>query len=453
MKLSATIFCLAALATGIARARTPSASESESRVPLPAQLDLASAVRYALDHNYAILQAREQIRQQEGVIVQVRAQEIPNVLGTGGYQRNAAAVSQSSLPETSLWTVEVKATQALFAGGGIDASVKGAKLTRDAALYNLQATINAALLDVRTRFYSVLLAREQVRVQEENIKLFQRELQDAQNQFHAGSVSNFEVLRAQVSLANAQPDLISARNNLRISIEQLRQSLGVPSGPAGIAVPFPEVVGTLDVSPQPYSLEAALGSALANRPELLQLGKQKDAGEQSVRAAKSTYYPNLSAFGGYEWGGLNAVGTAALPGGYYGANGWVIGLQSSWAIFDGRATAGRVQQARSLLNQAELSYASAELAVDVEVRQAYSALQDAAELVAASQKTIEQAVEALRLAHERYHAGSATQLDELTSQVALTQARTNQLQANYNYLVAVAALRKAIGLGDAQVGN
>ena len=50
------------------------------------------------------------------------------------------------------------------------------------------------------------------------------------------------------------------------------------------------------------------------------------------------------------------------------------------------------------------------------------------------------------------HAGSATQLDVLTSQVALTQARTNQLQANYNYLVAAAAMRRSIGLGDAVIG-
>ena len=156
-------------------------------------------------------------------------------------------------------------------------------------------------------------------------------------------------------------------------------------------------------------------SALANRPELLQIGKQQDAGEQSVQVAKSTYYPNVSAYGGYEWGGVDAVGNANLVAGNYYANGWVVGLQSSWAIFDGRATAGRVQQARSLLNQAQLTYSSAELGVDVEVRQAYSTLQDAAELITASRKTVEEAAEALRLANERYHAGSATQLDELTS--------------------------------------
>ena len=58
---------------------------------------------------------------------------------------------------------------------------------------------------------------------------------------------------------------------------------------------------------------------------------------------------------------------------------------------------------------------------------------------------------ALRLADAKLHAGSATQLDVLTSQVALTQAKTDQLTANYNYLVALANVRKAIGLSDALV--
>jgi outer membrane protein TolC len=132
-------------------------------------------------------------------------------------------------------------------------------------------------------------------------------------------------------------------------------------------------------------------------------------------------------------------------------NGWAFGLQSTWHIFDGRATDGKVRQAKSQLESARLNKAAEELEVDVEVRQAMSSLQEAGELVAASKQTIDQAAESLRLADAKFHAGSATQLDVLTSQVALTQSKTDQLTANYNYLVALANVRKAIGLGDALV--
>jgi len=411
---------------------------------LPNPLDLKGAVVYALDHNYAILLAREQIHQQEGIVVQVKAAGIPNVGATGSYQRNQPSISETFPLSNSVWLAQVKATQTLFAGGGIRASVRGAELTRDAALFDLQTAIDAALLDVRTRFYTVLLNRERVRVQEENIELLNHQVRDSQNEARAGTVSNFDVLRAKVALANAQPDLITARNDYRLSLEQLRQSLGVPRG----GQELPPVAGALDYAPQDFALETALASAHEHRPELLRLSKLEKAGEQSVTNARSNYYPNLAAFAGYE-----RVGEGLVQGGTYNANGWLVGLQSSWAIFDGRATAGHVIQTKSQLRQTRLSASQEELAVDVEVRQALSSLQEAKELVTASQQTSEEAAEALRLANSRFKAGTATQLDVLTSQVALTQARTNQLQANYTHLVAVANARKAIGLSDAVVGE
>ncbi len=82
------------------------------------------------------------------------------------------------------------------------------------------------------------------------------------------------------------------------------------------------------------------------------------------------------------------------------------------------------------------------------MRSALSSLQEAAELAEAAVKVVGQAEESLRLANARYSAGSATQLDVLQAQVALTQARDNQLQANYSYNVALANLRRALGEPD-----
>ncbi|HEX3730625.1 MAG TPA: TolC family protein [Opitutaceae bacterium] len=430
-------------------------ADGPAPAPLPDPLDLKGAIVYALDHNFPILQAREQVRVQEGLVLQAQAPGIPNVTGNGNYQRNAASEPGSFVPQTTAWQAQLRVTQTLFAGGGIHAAVRNAKLTREAVLADLQATVNAALLDVRTRFYAVLLAREQVRVQEQNIALIQSQLTDTQHQFQAGAVSNFEVLRAEVALANAQPDLITARNNERISVEQLRQSLGAP-GSLGGGAPFPALSGNLDVTRQDFDLENAVAQAHQNRPELLSLTKRSDAGDQALTTARSGYYPNVGVFAGYSWSetDLAAAPTLGLPGGSsFTGHGWLAGAQGNWSIFDGRATAGRVVQAKAQLRQAKLSESQEDLAVEIEVRQAFSAWQEASDLVTATQKTVDQATEALRLADNRFKAGTATQLDVLTSQVALTQARTNAIQANYNYLVAVATLRKAMGQGDALVGG
>ena len=434
------------------------AASAVSAADLPSPLDLKGALLYAVDHNYPIRIAREQVRVQEGIVLTASGPLIPNVGATGQYVRNDTSISQTFPQSSETWQIQLKATQTVYAGGGVTAGARAAKLDKQAAMYDLQTTINNALLDVRTRFYSVILTKEKVQVQEENIKLYERQLSDAQNQFHAGSVSNFEVLRARVALANAQPDLITARNDYRIAIEQLRQSLGVPAGPGGISV-MPEVAGTLDYVGSDFTLESSLATARDHRPELLRLGKLTDAGQQGVKQAKAGYLPAVSVFAAYDWNGAggyaggNSFALLGFPISEGDTNGWLLGVQGTWAIFDGRATEGRVRTARAQLEQARLNQGSTDLSVDVEVRQAFSTLEEAKELVGATGQTVAQATEALRLATERFHVGSATQLDVLTSQVALTQAKTNQVQANYNYLVAVATMRRASGLTDASLAN
>lgn len=410
------------------------------------QIDLHTALSYALENNFDIRQAKERIRQQEGVVVEVRSAAIPNVGASGAYQYNDRAISTSFPASDRAWTVQVTATQLLFAGGGVHAGIRSAELVRDAAALEMKGVVNQALLDVRVQFYNVLLNREKIRVQEENIRLLQQQLKDATARYQAGTASNFEKLRAEVALANAQVPLITARNDYRLSIETFRQVLGVPSSSNALSAP-PEPAGTLSYTPATYELQSALEAARNNRPELLRLAKLESAGEENVTNARSGYYPNLSLFGGYELrkGTTNNFGDSV--------DGFLVGVQSQWKIFDGRATAGRVAQAKSLLSQAKISRSEVALAVDVEVRRAVSSLQEAQELVASSEKVVAQAEESLRLANARYTAGTSTQLDVLTSQVDLTTARTNQLQAYYTYNVALASLRKAMASPDEFVAN
>ena len=408
---------------------------------VPEALNLPYALAFALDNNFAIRQAKERIRQQDGVVLEVRGPQIPNVSAAGNYQRNAVKVGLTG--EDRYWSFNITARQTVYAGGGLTANIRGQQLTLDAAVLALQAVINDALLEVRTRFYTVLVDRERIKVQEQNVELLQRQLQDVKNRYEAGTVSNFEVLRAEVALANAKTPLITARNDHRLAIEELRQALGFTNATEANLTKIPEFLGTLEFTPASFDLPSALSTAHEQRPDLLRLRKLETAAEEGVTVRRAGYLPNVSLFGAYDW--KKGVGSNNFPG---DRDGWTIGLSSTWSVFDGRATAGRVAQARSLLEQAKLGVAEAQLNVDVEVRRAVSTFQEATELAAASKKVIEQAEEALRLANARYNAGTATQLDVLTLQGDLTTARLNQLQAYYSYNVAVATTRKAMGLAD-----
>lgn len=418
------------------------ASGSAPMAPVPETLDLRTAVTFALDNNFSIRQARERIKQQEGIVVEVSARSIPNVGADAVYQLNDRDISQGFPASDRAWQINLTASQVLYAGGGIRSSIRSAKLAREAALLDLQAVINEALLQVRTAFYSVLLAREQIKVQESNLELLQQQLKTATDRFDAGTVSSFEKLRAEVAVSNAKVPLITARNDFRLAIEQLRFVLGFTTNTPETLRKVPEFVGTLDFTPQTFDLQTSFESARASRPDLERIAKLAQSREEAVTTVRSSLYPNVAAFGGWTLrkGTTNNFGDSN--------NGWILGVQSQWDIFDGRATAGRIAQAKSVLEQTKLTFTEAQLAVEVEVRRAHSQWQQATELAEASQRVVEQATEAVRLANARYNAGTSTQLDVLAAQVDLTTARTNQIQAYYSYNVAVAALRKAMGRAD-----
>lgn len=419
------------------------AAQPSPTQPVPDSLDLKTAIGFALENNFAIRQARERIRQQEGVILEVSARQLPNVGLGADYQRNAKEISSSFPQDDSAWQIQIQARQAIYAGGAITSSINSAKLSREAAVLELQGVINEALLTVRTRFYDVLLARESIKVREQSVSLLQEQLTNARNRFEAGASSSFEVLRAEVALANAQPPLIQARNGFRIAIEELRQALGFVNSSSNNLRKIPDFVGELSFEPVQFELQASIDAARTNRPELARLAKIESATEANIRTAQAGRKPNVDLVAGYLF---RKAGTSDRFSD--AADGWLVGVQSDWSIFDGRATAGRVMQARSVNEQSKLAVSETQLSIEVEVRRSLSSLQEAGELAEASRKVVQQAEEALRLASVRQSAGTATQLDVLTSQVDLTQARTNQLLANYNYLVAMARLRKAIGQSD-----
>jgi outer membrane protein len=410
--------------------------------PVPDQLDLKTAVGFAIENNFAIRQARERIRQQDGVVLEVSARRIPTVAASGSVQRNAVALSQSFPVSDRTWSLGIAATQNLYAGGATTASTAGARLAREAAVLDLQAVIKDSVLGVRTAFFRVLLATERIKVQEQNVNLLQQELKNATDRLEAGTASAFEKTRAEVALANARVPLITANNDRRLAIEALRQQLGFTTNTPENLRRIPQFLGALEYRPVEIELGTAMETARARRPELQRLGKLVEAGGAQVRAAQAARRPTLDVVGGWQLrkGATNSFGDSQ--------NGSYIGLQSRWNVFDGRATTARVSQARSGLEQSRLRLTEAELAVEVQVRSAHSALQEARELAEASQKVVQQAEEALRLANVRYEAGTATQLDVLQTNVDLTTARTNQVQAYYSFNVALAELRAAMGLPD-----
>jgi outer membrane protein TolC len=282
----------------------------------------------------------------------------------------------------------------------------------------------------------VLATRGLIGVAEESVELAAQQLRDATNRFEAGTVPRFNVLRAEVELASVKPGLIRAKNDYLISRLQLAKTLGINASPDG--KPSFECVGELQISYRPMPLVDAISLGRARRPSLKVQRQQILVEKERLTVARAGYKPQLSADVGYRKSSSNnGLSFAEAVTGYF------LGLRGSWNIFDSFETNGQVAQAKAKIESAIVTYEESLQNVELEVQKTFADLQQYRETVESQQKNVEQAREALRLAQERLGAGAGTQLEVLDARVALTRARTIELQARADYVRSLAEFDRA----------
>ena len=286
------------------------------------------------------------------------------------------------------------------------------------------------IVNTYIEYFNYLAAGRVLLVDSETARQAEDHLKQSQAFFKAGTAPQYDVVNAEVTVANANVNLIQARNNMKIARVQLENAIGQR---------LPEnfiLADNLEVSYVNIDMQTAIEMALKNRPEILSSQAQVEASEQFLASAWTANLPNISASGGYNWRNL-------VPQPLF--SGWNLGLTVSLPIFQGFALDAGIDQARANLKTAEASSDLVMQSLILDVQQQEFALQEASESIQASKKLVDQADEALRLAVGRYNSGIGTALETTDAEVALASARITYIQALYNYNVSYARLERAMG--------
>ncbi|MGO8675921.1 MAG: TolC family protein [Limisphaerales bacterium] len=426
-------------------------------------LSLADALDLALQQNPTVLRAKKDLEAAQGIIIQTRAVVLPKVGVTGGFNASQATDVDSFSFPTNIpglpggihfgvdqnWNSQIRLVQSIYEGGRMLSALRVARLTRQQSGLNYQAAVADTVLEVEIAYDDALLAEQQITVQEASVELLTQELSDTRRRFEAGTVPRFNVLRAEVELANARPRLIRARNSFRIAKNNLANLLGF-NIPKETFEDIPlKLSGKLEARPYPLDLARAITLALERRPELGSLRKAQALRAEDIVNAKAGYKPAVEAFAGYDV--HNSMLHSDIS---YELNGWITGVQVTWNIFDGFLTRGRVKEATARFDRAGIELDDTGRRIELEVRTARSNFIEAQDVLESQKKVVEEAEEALRLARSRYDAGTGTQLDVLSAQTALTEARTTEIQALHDYSVARSRLERAVGMNvPAAVGS
>lgn len=443
-------------------AQTNSDATTSTNVPgwITQPLSLLQALNLSLQQNSTIKEAQADLESQRGLVIQTRAVALPTVAATGNASRSDQSLIQnltftntttttppskntpSIITPRDTWGTAVTLTQTIYQGGRTVSALRAARLLKEQALLNYQTTVADTLLSTRVAYYDVLLAEQQIIVNEASTNLLAKQFEDQQRRYDAGTVPRFNVLQAEVALDNAIPPVINARNSYRIAKNNLSILLGYTL-PRDIWEDIPmHLSDKLDANPYNIKLPAAITEALEKRTELQSLNKTVGLDRENIINARAGYKPTVSAYAGWDWRSPEFEGAPGIQSEY---DGWQIGGQFTWDIFDGMLTRGKVIQANAQLEHARAVLVDQSRQIELEVRTDYSSFINAREVLESQTKVQEEAEEALRLANARADAGTGTQLDVLNAQTQLTQARTTQVQALHDYDVARARLERAIG--------
>ena len=441
----------------------PASSLELSLTPDAKELKIGDAIETAVTKNPEILSAIQQIRLTKGQLVQVRAALLPTVQANSSYQiqedklanprpeqKNTGSANPLLAPllqqltppsnQNESWNVTIQVNQSIWSGWKNQADFSAARLANDSAYYSLRQTIDKVVADTKKLFYDVIFNRALIRVREESVAVLQSQLQDQLSRFEAGTVPRFNVLQAEVALANAIPPVIQARNALRISQFALVKQLGLnyPSDPSKSPI---NVTGQLDYNPIKLDLGNSVFTALTRNPSLKVQRQNILIGAEQLKSAMSGFQPTLNATAG--WQTFNIPTSSQLDD---TVNGWFFGVTGSWNIFDGLATVGATQAARAALDQSRINYDNSARGVELDVQRAVSNLIEAQEIIDSQRANVTQATEALRLSRERLDAGAGTQLDVLNAQQSLLEAQTTELEGRYRYITALAEYNRVLSL-------
>jgi len=308
--------------------------------------------------------------------------------------------------------------------------IRAAKLGAAAALSMTGAVDQAVVFQVVQSYQGVLYTQQQLTVAQHQQQTAEALLQDAQSRVRAGLAIDSDLLGAQVNLAARRQETIAAEGAVETAWAELEAAMG----------------STMSARPTLQPLEARhypegdlaqdIAAALKTRPDLTALARQTAAGDQAVRAARSDFLPQVSAYGNWEMDRVTFAGD--------GGNNWVAGAQLNLDILPlGRRA--HLEQAKAAQQKAAAQQQLQEQQIRLAVSRAFTSHATAERMVATARAAMDQSTESLRILRNRYDAGLATMTDLLRGEDAERQSQTNYWRAAYANTLAYAGLLYATG--------
>jgi outer membrane protein len=330
----------------------------------------------------------------------------------------------------------VSGSQLIYDFGQTSEKWHAADRAADSLRASEKTTINQVVLTARTTFFTARADKALVKVAEDTLNNELKHLASVAGNVGVGVSPEIDLATEKTTLANDKLALIQAQNNYDIARVQLNVAMGVASN---IEYDVADE-GLAPIEGEDQGIDPLVSRALADRPEILSLEKQREADQLTVRSIKGGYGPTLDAIGGLSladlWG--HGVDTGAVPTAFVGAT-------LTWPLFQGGLTAGQVKEAEGNVGVVDAQLDQEKLQVRLDVEQARLAIRANKVAITTADEALTNARYQLKLAEKRYAAGVGSIIELGDAQVATTSAGAQRVQADFNLATARAQLLAALG--------
>jgi outer membrane protein TolC len=397
------------------------------------ELTIDRAVEIALQYHPQMVQAKQSLVIAETQAMDAVSGYLPTVKSQAQYERTTQNSSAKGAPSPSNDAVDsysagVNLDQLLLDFGRTSAAVRQAGANKLAAEHNLQSTSNDITFQVRQSYYDLCKSQALFTVAKDTEHEFEVHLDQTKALVEVGRRIQYDLVKAEVDLSNAQLNVISADNAVKIARATLAQAMGLAEDPGFTVVEPPVVEYQADY-------ETLMSQARENNPDYLALVEKEKAASAGVDYSIADLFPSVSVGAGYNWNGSDFPLTWN----------WAFGPAISFDLFSGFRKVNGMDRAAATLRSTRAQKSELEQQLYVQLKQAQANLEDAKKRMDLTTLAVSQAQDNLDLVTELYRIGRASAVDVTDAEVSLSTAKSNHVQARFDYLAAVAQIQRITG--------
>lgn len=439
---------------------------------------LQRCVEYARENNLNITQARLQSRINLNDKQAAAWNYAPSVNASANYGINYGLnidpvtniISQQTRRTSNF---QLTANWVLLDGGRKFKSINQASSNYQASIYEYEAAVNDISLNIANAYLQILLNKEIENVAREQVAISRLQRDQMDKRVQAGNNPEGDLLQLEAQLARDQQSLIAAENNVTISKLQLANLLQLED-PADfdVAPPVSEVPEPTVISLNPSGIYE---TAVEQQPVIKGAEYRVESSDHAVGLSRAGYFPRVSfvAQVGSNYSdqipNVTDVQTSVVPIGEVASSGELvtslvpqsipivdgtkpfttqfednlnqfIGFNLTIPIFNQMAVSNDVQNAKIREDIAKLDLQREKLELRQNIFQAHADAKASYKEYVAAQKSVAASEKAFDYAEERFKVGAMNQLDFETAKNNLLSARSQMIQAKYDYLFRIKVL-------------